>query len=78
MENMEALLLMICTFQMKKNVQQYMAMVSRLFSTKFICFVVNHLIEQPPTIHFSYMSDSNTNIHMNMFLDNRIRPKLLL
>ena len=42
MENMEALLLMICTFQMKKNVQQYMAMVSRLFSTKFLCFVVNH------------------------------------
>ena len=42
MENMEALLLMICTFQMKKNVQQYMAMVSGLFPVKFICFVVNH------------------------------------
>ena len=42
MENMEPLLLMICTFQMKKNVQQYMAMVSRLFSMIFICFVVNH------------------------------------
>ena len=34
MENMEALLLMICTFQMEKNVQQYMAMVSWLFSIK--------------------------------------------
>ena len=42
MEDMEALLSMICTFQMKKNVQQYMAMVSWLFSIKFICFVVNH------------------------------------
>ena len=41
-EDREALLLMICSFQMKNNVQQYMAMVSRLFSIKFICFFANH------------------------------------
>ena len=41
-ENGEALLLMICTFQMKNNVQQYMEMVSRLFSIKFISFFSNH------------------------------------
>ena len=51
MEIMEVLLLMICTFQMKKNVQQYMAMVSRLFSIKFICFAVNN---------FNRTSASNT------------------
>ena len=78
MENMEALLLMICTFQMKKNVQQYMAMVRRVFSIKFICFVVNHFDRTAANNTFAYMSDSNTYIHANMFLDNRIRPKLLL
>ena len=41
-EDREALLLMICSFQMKNNVQQYMAMVSRLFSIKFISFFANH------------------------------------
>ena len=80
MENMESLQLMICTFLMKKNVQQHLAMVSRLFLIQITCFVnvIIILTQKLPAKHAD-MCASNTNIHaMNTFFDNRIRPKLFL